>query len=173
MDKSFHPTHYNGYNYISLLGLKLNHVSERGHWWYVRCRIHTIIRVIIMLTLSCLTVDKWNNFSNRLFLMKLINSNPQTLHVSWNRISHYDLLLPDKQHRCPNPCFCISMTYISWLMISIETVHFTDARHGEFMVLLTDNAYSNKQIETTKGNRFYYTSITAVRILFHRSSIHS
>ena len=30
MDKQFHPTHYNGCNYLSMLGLKLNHVSKRG-----------------------------------------------------------------------------------------------------------------------------------------------
>ena len=31
MDKSFHPTVHNGCNYLSILGLKLNHVSKRGH----------------------------------------------------------------------------------------------------------------------------------------------
>ena len=31
MDKYFHPTHYNGCDYLSMLGLKLNHVSKRGH----------------------------------------------------------------------------------------------------------------------------------------------
>ena len=30
MDKLFHPTIYNGSNYISILGLKLNHVCKRG-----------------------------------------------------------------------------------------------------------------------------------------------
>ena len=30
MDKQFHPPFYNGGNYSSLLGLKLNHVSKRG-----------------------------------------------------------------------------------------------------------------------------------------------
>ena len=30
MDKLFHPIHYNGCNYLSMLGLKLNHVSKRG-----------------------------------------------------------------------------------------------------------------------------------------------
>ena len=32
MDKSSHPTLYNGCNYLSMLGLKLNNVSEMGHW---------------------------------------------------------------------------------------------------------------------------------------------
>ena len=31
MDKLFHPILYNGCNYLSMLGLKLNHVSKRGH----------------------------------------------------------------------------------------------------------------------------------------------
>ena len=31
MDKWFHPIHYNGCDYLSMLGLKLNHVSKRGH----------------------------------------------------------------------------------------------------------------------------------------------
>ena len=30
LDKQFHPTHYNGCNYLSMLGLKLNPVSNRG-----------------------------------------------------------------------------------------------------------------------------------------------
>ena len=28
MDKYFHPILYNGYNYLSMLGLKLNHVNK-------------------------------------------------------------------------------------------------------------------------------------------------
>ena len=32
MDKYFHPTQYNGCSYLSMLGLKLNHVSKRGPW---------------------------------------------------------------------------------------------------------------------------------------------
>ena len=32
MDKLFHPTVYNECNYLSMLGLKLNHVSKRGPW---------------------------------------------------------------------------------------------------------------------------------------------
>ena len=30
IEKYFHPTHYNGSKYLSMLGLKLNHVSKRG-----------------------------------------------------------------------------------------------------------------------------------------------
>ena len=31
MDKYFHPTYYNGTDYLSRLGFKLNHVSKSGH----------------------------------------------------------------------------------------------------------------------------------------------
>ena len=31
-DKWFHPTHYIGCNYLSMLGFKLNHVRKRGPW---------------------------------------------------------------------------------------------------------------------------------------------
>ena len=31
MDKYFHPTLYNGWNYLSMPGFKLNHVSKNGH----------------------------------------------------------------------------------------------------------------------------------------------
>ena len=30
IDKQFHPTEHNGCNYLSMLGLKLPHVSKRG-----------------------------------------------------------------------------------------------------------------------------------------------
>ena len=33
MDKEFHPTHYNGCNYLSMLGLQWMHGSKRDHWW--------------------------------------------------------------------------------------------------------------------------------------------
>ena len=39
MDKSFHPTCYNGCNYLSMLGLKLIHVSKRGHWYLLSYQI--------------------------------------------------------------------------------------------------------------------------------------
>ena len=32
MDKYFHPTLYNGCSYLSMLWLKLNHVSKKGPW---------------------------------------------------------------------------------------------------------------------------------------------
>ena len=40
--KLLHTAHYNGCNYLSMMGLKLSHVSKRGHWWcpeplYWRC----------------------------------------------------------------------------------------------------------------------------------------
>ena len=32
MNKLFHPTLYQAWTYLSMLGLKLKHVSKRGHW---------------------------------------------------------------------------------------------------------------------------------------------
>ena len=40
MDKLFHPILYNGCDYISMLGLKLNHVSKRGPWWLLLAPCH-------------------------------------------------------------------------------------------------------------------------------------
>ena len=40
MDK-FHPTFYNGCDYISMLGFKLIHVDKTGHWWKAWvCPVH-------------------------------------------------------------------------------------------------------------------------------------
>ena len=47
MGKWFHPTLYNGSNYLSMLGSKLNHASERDPWWSS-----------ISVTASCLFVAK-------------------------------------------------------------------------------------------------------------------
>ena len=46
MDKLFHPTLYNGCNYIYMLGLKLNHVNKRGP------RNHPSLTVICLYALS-------------------------------------------------------------------------------------------------------------------------
>ena len=37
MDKLLHPIHYYGCNYLSMLGLKLNHVSKMGYGWPCIC----------------------------------------------------------------------------------------------------------------------------------------
>ena len=48
MDKLFHPTLYNKHNYLSLLGLKLKHITKRGprrRW--IKCSTHCfVIRLI-------------------------------------------------------------------------------------------------------------------------------
>ena len=46
MDKQFHPILYNGCDYISMLGLKLNHVSKRGYL-VVRCMCTSLVSVCI------------------------------------------------------------------------------------------------------------------------------
>ena len=42
MDKWFHPAHYNGCNYFSMLGLKLIHVSKSGSWSWFHCITVTV-----------------------------------------------------------------------------------------------------------------------------------
>ena len=33
IDKQFHPTHYKVCTFLTMLGLKLTHVSKKGYWW--------------------------------------------------------------------------------------------------------------------------------------------
>ena len=40
MDKQFHPTLYQAGYYLSMLGLKLNHVSKKGHMYSNHCSVH-------------------------------------------------------------------------------------------------------------------------------------
>ena len=41
MDKTFHPTLFNGFNYLSMLGLKLNQVRKRGpRTFYAKATLH-------------------------------------------------------------------------------------------------------------------------------------
>ena len=58
MGKSFHPTFYNGCDYLSLLGLKLNHVSKRGHWgsWYKRNKTTHIKTCTYFMVIYCIRV---------------------------------------------------------------------------------------------------------------------
>ena len=45
MDKCFHPTFFWACDYWSMLGLKLDHVSKRGHWdnWCLKFDLTTVI----------------------------------------------------------------------------------------------------------------------------------
>ena len=65
MDKYFHPTHYNGCNFSSMLGLKVIHVSKRGP------------------LVALLDRQKWNNaeiLSNRLHIHVVITVTSQERH---------------------------------------------------------------------------------------------
>ena len=46
MDKLLHPTHYRTCDYLSMLGLKLRHVSNSGPWWSFPfiCILHSHVR---------------------------------------------------------------------------------------------------------------------------------
>ena len=46
MDKQFHLTLYQACNYLSMLGLKLNYVSKRGHRkQQIKYRVHDFLYV--------------------------------------------------------------------------------------------------------------------------------
>ena len=49
MEKQFHPTLYTGCNYLSMMGLKLIHISKRGNWWSNPLDI-----TLVVLTINCL-----------------------------------------------------------------------------------------------------------------------
>ena len=50
-DKQFCPTLYNGYNYLSMVGLNLIHGSKRGPWRYVTYTLDP----------QCVPVDSYTN----------------------------------------------------------------------------------------------------------------
>ena len=50
MDKLFYPTLYTGCNYLSTMGPKLIHISERGNWWSNHLDI-----TLVVLTINCLS----------------------------------------------------------------------------------------------------------------------
>ena len=54
LDKLFHSALYNGCNvsYLSMLGLKLIHVSKKGPWWINRSTIHPSIDPSILPSIS-------------------------------------------------------------------------------------------------------------------------
>ena len=65
MDKQFHLTHYNGCNYLSILGLKLIHVSKWGHWTGL-CLVfnymvfsHSVFFNILYIYIMCICALYW------------------------------------------------------------------------------------------------------------------
>ena len=54
MDKYFHSILYNGCNYLSMLGLKLMHVSKGGHWWVVCHFVHDIKHRMYLSFIFCI-----------------------------------------------------------------------------------------------------------------------
>ena len=92
MDKSFYPTVYNGYDYLSMSGLKLNLVSKSGHWstvvrctfwcwWHwIRNGICSVIRVINIQNISFSQTFHCCFHSSNLKL----SSNNQIYQLRWN-----------------------------------------------------------------------------------------
>ena len=64
MDKLFRRRLYQACNYLSMLGLQLNHVSKRGHW--VECDDHHNRGHVHMLTLSWSKIS----FSRRYWIIE-------------------------------------------------------------------------------------------------------
>ena len=60
--------HHNGCNYLSMLGLKLNHVSKRGHrdtklWYFICCPTDNVAEETLYLSLSwSATTLTWCNY---------------------------------------------------------------------------------------------------------------
>ena len=63
MDKWFHPTRYNGCNYLSMLGVTLIHVSKRGHMELCERRCKHRNRRTVMFTKL---VAGWNSMMTSL-----------------------------------------------------------------------------------------------------------
>ena len=52
MDKWLHPTLYNGFNYLSMLGLKVHPVSKRDHLWKTKTGFSCIVDTMLIDALS-------------------------------------------------------------------------------------------------------------------------
>ena len=86
--------HYNGCNYISILGLKLNHVSKRGHWplfpqyhTYVdTCELCSVSFVILLSNWYVQPVYKISHNVNMCINVGLI-SHAIDLSISWEMMT--------------------------------------------------------------------------------------
>ena len=101
MDKSLHPILYNGCNYLSMPGLKLNHVSKRDHWWFVpAAAFNTILPGKHVLVQTAAGISRW----------------PQCGVYQWGGVRHRVGLLRvdgNKTWADAVPFMCISRDYVS------------------------------------------------------------
>ena len=72
MDTEFHPTHYNGCNHLSMLVLKLIHVSKRGPWsLFTGCQPHRS-QLCLCHCMDCIIMD-----------IIFCKACPYELHTAW------------------------------------------------------------------------------------------
>ena len=64
MDKLFHPTLYMACDYVSMLGLKLNHVSKRGYRWRHRFQSKLVQVIICPVSDSTPQLDSMLHYSD-------------------------------------------------------------------------------------------------------------
>ena len=89
MDKYFHPTLYNGCDYLPVLGLKLNHVGKRGprgpfyqqRWAKPALRVGHVWVIISWKTVRC-------NFSSKSLFQLQFNWIPFKLRRGWVTTFH-------------------------------------------------------------------------------------
>ena len=72
MDKSLHPTLYNGCDYLSMLGLKLNHVSKRGPTWR-----HKPGSTLALVLVSCLMAPSHYLIPCRFLIRMVLRHSPE------------------------------------------------------------------------------------------------
>ena len=163
MDKLFHPTYFCGCNYLSMLGLKLTHVSTRGYWSYsnpenvfVSWRVSSCLMLKISLTRAIKsslieqTLINWGGFfAIKGFVVSFFNQQYPGLcglvSLSWgyNAVfwikSIFNTLYPSPDVHVN----CIVIRYCGniWLPIVVTTDAIASDEQGHFIMLLSGISY--------------------------------
>ena len=124
MGKKFHPTLYNGCDYLSMLGLKLNHVSKRGPGVCCEFKVKYIMYYFPHWRAVC------NILSVQAKLMDILKKKPSTCveHCHHFPMAHQSV----RQHACYFLLFMIflplksSFSWTSWHLKSIVTWLFME-----------------------------------------------
>ena len=104
MDKSFHPTLFWACNYLSMLRIKLNHISKSGHWRLAKCPLKTN---------GCL--------ANRQLTSLVKEATGVYLHLasSLNKFPWYTIFVDGRQH-----CSSCSIVSVNTLRLRQNCWHF-------------------------------------------------
>ena len=103
MDKYYNPTHYNGCNYLTILGLKLIHVSKRASW---RCNFKMTLLNQLVVRLRLLR--NAGQSSLRVLGATTINMKQRTYHISFLLVFLLSPEHPDNHIRCAEK------QYVTW-----------------------------------------------------------